>query len=93
MARFKYSALARHLITQQADRVTLTLPEIEALVGAPLPASASGPEFWRNGRPGPGPTWAWRAVGWRVAERRYQRPTWAITFVRDGTGTEDTDSQ
>ncbi len=90
MPRYKYSALARYLITQPTDRVTLTLPQIAAIVGAPLPVRAQHATFWRNDQRSQFPTWAWRAVGWHVAERVYQPPTWVITFERDGAASAGT---
>ena len=80
----KYDPLARYLAAQPGDRVTLTLTEIEAIVGVLLPRSAWRPIFWGNQ-----PRWnsaarSWRSVGWRVVKRTYHPPTWVITFVRDG---------
>ena len=79
----KYAPLARYLVAQPGDRVTLTLAQIEAIIDAPLPPRAQQASFWTSTRWGDGPTWAWRNVGWRVAERRYQYPTWVVSFVRD----------
>jgi hypothetical protein len=48
------------------DRIVMTLPEIEELVGEDLPANARFPSWWRN-------DWrkmhsrAWLAAGWKVA--------------------------
>lgn len=44
----KYDPLARYLATYPGDRVTLTLAEIEAIVGAPLPPGARQRKWWQN---------------------------------------------
>ena len=57
--------LARYLAAQPGDRVTLTLAEIEAIVGAPLPAGARRRDWWTmHRRTGLRPA-VW-AAGWRV---------------------------
>ena len=85
MPRNKYGPLRRYLAEETRDRVTLTLAEVSAIVGVPLPNRARMATFWSNSAGADGPAWAWRSVGWRVAERRYQHPTWVITFERGGT--------
>ena len=83
MPRFRYGPLSRYLAEQPADRVTLTLPELAAIVGRQMPARAREAAFWSNDRWSSGPSGAWRSVGWQVTGRVYQHPTWRITFVRD----------
>ena len=83
MPRYKYGPLRRYLAEETRDRVTLTLAEVSAIIGAPLPNHARMASFWSNSAGADGPAWAWRSVGWRVVERRYQYPMWVITFARD----------
>ncbi len=80
----KYGPLTTYLAAQSDDRVELSLPEIETIIGAPLLRYAWGPDFWSNNPRRPGPLSAWRDVGWRVVGRVYRPPTWVITFVREG---------
>ncbi len=44
----KYHALAGYLAAQPGDQVVVTFAQIEALVGAPLPASALRRAWWSN---------------------------------------------
>src|SRR5215210_2639072 len=79
----KYEPLRAYLAGQPADvgEVTLRLAEIEAIVGAPLPATARLGSFWANGRLGlriSPQARSWRAAGWRVARTLPPR----ITFRR-----------
>ena len=89
MPRFRYGAVSHYLAAQPTERVTLTLSEIAAIVGRPLPAGAHDAAFWSNEHGSKGPSWAWRSVGWQVTGRVYQHPTWQITFVRDDTASRD----
>ena len=81
----RYRRLADYLATLPPNitTVTLTLPAIEAVLGAPLPPGARGLRFWANApegwAPSP-PAWAWHGAGWRVA--RFDRPAGAVTFAR-----------
>jgi len=75
----KYQPLADYLAAQAGERVTLTFTEIEAILGAELPATAHLRWWWGNVRTGP---WsrAWLRVGWQV-----ERPAvwfYQVTFVR-----------
>jgi hypothetical protein len=81
----KYQPLTAYLAGQppEAARITLTLPEVAAIVGAPLPPSARSRAFWTNAQQ----TWggtvqarAWRRAGWRVVTFDYRAET--VTFVR-----------
>jgi len=83
----KYQPLGDYLAAQSGAAVTLSFSEIEAILGAPLPASAATRGFWSNRRSVWGmPTRAraWSAAGWRVGKvvLRTDRP--AVTFVRAG---------
>ncbi|MGD9891651.1 MAG: hypothetical protein AB7R89_28715 [Dehalococcoidia bacterium] len=66
------------------DHVTLTLTEIEAILGTSLPATATSSDFWRN-YPRTWPAHAWRDVGWRVAKTHRQPQVYAVTFVREAS--------
>ena len=44
----KYDPLTDYLARCGGERVTLTLAEIEALIGAPLPETARSSQFWGN---------------------------------------------
>jgi hypothetical protein len=63
----KYEPLTRFLATLAVDEVTLTLAEIEQIIGAPLPASARQPAYWSNGVSGivTRPPGRGRGGGWR----------------------------
>jgi len=79
----KYEPLRRYLAEYPGDRVTLTLAEIEAIVGAPLPVSARTRAFWANTRSQrPAQLQAWWSAGWRVAGTRLRQATPAVTFAR-----------
>ena len=63
----KYIRLAAHLAAQppEIERITLTLPEIEQIVGEELPANARFPSWWRNDDRRMHSR-AWLTAGWRV---------------------------
>ena len=63
----KYIRLAAHLAKQppNVDRLTLTLPEIEEIVGDRLPSTARFPSWWRNDERKMHSR-AWLTAGWRV---------------------------
>ena len=77
----KYDPLATYLAALPSAEVTLTLGEIEAIIGAPLPASAWLRTWWANtlafgqGR-------AWLSVGWRVARASMRTVPPTVTFAR-----------
>ena len=77
----KYDPLAAYLAALPADEVTLTFAEIEAIVGAPLPATARLSSFWSTtprllvARP-------WLRAGWRVARAHLRSESPAVTFRR-----------
>ena len=82
----KYQPLAAYLaaLPPETERLTLTLPEIEALLGAALPRTAWQSTFWANGRGSHGTSRAraWQGAGWRSAGLRRGLRPWAVTFVR-----------
>lgn len=63
----KYIRLAAHLASQppEVDRLTLTLHDIEAIVGEELPSTARFPSWWRNDDRRMHSR-AWLTAGWRV---------------------------
>jgi len=83
--------LAAHLAAQPSGvgRVTLTLPEIEALVGGPLPPSAGTQAAWMNAW-GNARARLWLAAGWHVAARAMRRDPPAVTFARGAPPSFDT---
>jgi hypothetical protein len=79
----KYQPLADYFaaLAPETAYVTLTLPEIEAIVGAPLPGSAVTAAFWTNSRSGPH-AGVWLDVGWVLTERSVRTWPATITFTR-----------
>ena len=78
----KYQAPARSLAAQSGNQVALTLAEMEAIIGAPLPAGARRRQWWRMAQ-GPvslRPTV--QAAGWRILLGGFWGRTPAVTFVR-----------
>jgi hypothetical protein len=80
----KYDPLGDYLAAQPPTTATvrLTLVEIEAILGAPLPMTAQWTGFWTNYARNP-PSRAWRRVGWRVIRQTGNRWVEAVTFVRE----------
>ena len=78
----KYIRLAAHLASQPPDieRLTLSLPEIEAIVGEELPANARFPSWWRNDDRRMHSR-AWLTAGWRVDGMADKAQ---VEFVRNG---------
>ena len=79
----KYQPLADYLAAVPAETVTvtLTLPEVEALLGSPLPPSAGTLSWWAN-TAGPPHARAWLAAGWHVAACALRSQPSAITVAR-----------
>ena len=78
----KYIRLAAHLASQppEVDRLVLTLPEIESIVGDELPGNARFPSWWRNdGRRMH--SRAWLTAGWKVKGMGDEAE---VEFVRNG---------
>jgi hypothetical protein len=81
----KYQPLSAYLAALAADEVTLTLGEIEAILGTALPPSARASKFWANVSAGVHRSvqaQAWRRAGWRVARPDLRGGTPAVTFQR-----------
>ena len=82
-----YQPLADYLaaLAPETATVTLTLPEVEAVVGSALPASAWTQMWWSNARQG---HWAevrpWVAAGWRVSGTAMRSAPPTVTFARVG---------
>ena len=78
----KYQPLVDHLAAQPATVASLapTLSEVEALLGAPLPASARRVAWWTSldGRH----VRQWRHAGWRARTRTADGEVVAVTFER-----------
>jgi hypothetical protein len=85
--RRKYDPLREYLVQCAEDRVTLALSEIEAIIAAPLPPSATSSQFWSNyERSWPAPVW--RSVGWRVGRFPPRTAVEAVTFEREPIATD-----
>ena len=81
----KYEPLADYLsrLPPEVATVRLSLPEVAAILGTRLPASARTPGFWAN-REGAGRVpprvRVWRGAGWRVAH--FDWAGLGVTFAR-----------
>lgn len=65
----KYQLLYEHLRRQGQDEVTLTIEEIERLIGGELPATARTQRaWWSNRRKGAVQATAWVQAGYHTAE-------------------------
>jgi hypothetical protein len=64
----KYEPPTAYLVALTVDEMTLTLAEIEQIIGAPLPKSAWVTSVWVNS--GRGRVGRWRGRGWRGNSRR-----------------------
>ncbi|MGD9890702.1 MAG: hypothetical protein AB7R89_11570 [Dehalococcoidia bacterium] len=78
----KYVRLTDYLATLTEDAVTLTLSEIEQIIGAPLPASARATSFWTNSPTGVLTVRPWRRAGCWVVRTELRSVTPAVHFVR-----------
>jgi hypothetical protein len=80
----QWAPLARRLEDDGRDRIELTYRDLEAILGGPLPASATThrPQFWSNAVGG-GVSRSWLDVGFRTVLRGMPRD--AVAFVRGGT--------
>jgi hypothetical protein len=77
-----YAELSAYLALQVGPRVTLTLPEVEAIIGGPLPLVAWMMGGWWTG-PGRPPHGApWTAAGWRV--ELVDPHAGIVAFAREG---------
>ena len=79
-----YQPLGDYLAAQppEAVQVTLTLPQIEALLGEPLPRAASTAQWWSN-TPRFRHAAAWLRAGWSVTARSFRLAEPTITFARE----------
>lgn len=77
----KYIRLAAYFADQPAsvDRLVLSVSDIEAVVGEPLPTNARFPSWWRNDHRKMHSR-AWLSAGWEATQMRAQDQT--IEFVR-----------
>ncbi len=83
----KYALLVDYLAAQPGERVHLSLAEIEAIIGAPLPPGARQRKWWQPRQRYPGVQSRMHAAGWRVVLDGFWGRTPVVTFVRDGSGT------
>jgi hypothetical protein len=86
-----YGPLVASLVAlpPETASVTLTLAEVEAIIGAPLPPSARTRAWWWHAAHARQPR-AWHRVGWRVESVRswsggYRQ--WEVTFIRTAPDT------
>lgn len=77
----KYDPLRDHLTDLTGQTVTLSLTEIDTIVGG-LPASAKSAGFWSNDSKGQAK--AWRSAGWHVESRNLSAER--IVFARGEVG-------
>ena len=77
----KYIRLAAFLAGQPADseRIVLSLPAIEEIVGETLPHNARFPSWWRNDKRKMHSR-AWLTAGWRVGQMAGERAE--VEFLR-----------
>ena len=76
-----YQPLADALERQSTSTVTLTLAEIEVLLGLPLPPSARTRAWWMD-RPERGYHRLLAPLGWTVSEVRRRHGVQSVTFVK-----------
>jgi hypothetical protein len=80
----KYAPLTDYLLAQSDEQVILSLAEIEAILGVPLPKNALSRNWWAN-RQREAQSRAWLTAGRRVTAF-YRWPggphRWAVTFTR-----------
>ena len=77
----KYIRLAAYLADQPAtvDRLVMTVPEIEEIVGETLPPGSRFPSWWRNDNHR-AHSRAWLTAGWEVAAM--DRTAEIVEFVK-----------
>ena len=83
----KYAPLVRYLAAQPGDRVTLTLAEIEAIIGTLLPPAARRRYWWQTTQAPTSLRPLVQAAGWRIVLDGFWGRTPAVTFVRTGQQT------
>jgi len=82
LRRSRYQPLADDLAARREQRITLTFADIEAILGAPLPLTATVAAAWWVW-PGYPHVRRWRVAGWQA---RLDRPNRCVRFFRDATG-------
>ncbi|MBX3010861.1 MAG: helix-turn-helix domain-containing protein [Caldilineaceae bacterium] len=83
MPSHKYQRLYEHLHLHEADQITLTLEEIEQLIGSRLPMTARTQRaWWSNRRKGAVQATAWIQAGYRTAQIDLDQGQ--ITFYKPG---------
>ena len=84
----KYIRLAAHLAAQPdaIERIEMSLPEIETVVGETLPPGARFPSWWRNDERRMHSR-AWLTAGWKVG--RLTGDGSVIEFVRQEPSEHD----
>lgn len=77
----KYIRLAAFLAGQsgETERIVLTLPDIEEIVGESLPPNARFPSWWRNDQRKMHSR-AWLTAGWKVGQMAGERAE--VEFLR-----------
>ena len=81
-----YQPLANELERQSTSTVTLTLAEIEAIIGVLLPPRARQRGWWVGGQPRVTPRQHVREAGWRIVLDGFWGRTPVVTFVRSDRG-------
>jgi hypothetical protein len=91
MRATKYAPLGAFLaaLPPETATVTLTLSEIETILGEPLPGAAATRMWWSNSRHRRAEM-VWVAVGWRVQRAEMRRVMPTITFARAASGDTET---
>ena len=84
-----YQPLADALERQSTSTVTLTLAEIEALLGLPLPPSARTRSWWVDRSRHAAYRRLLAPLGWTVGEVRRRYGVQAVTFVKTDAGGEE----
>ena len=79
--RERYGLLGDYLTAQPGDTVTLSLSEVETIIGEPLPPMA-GTRVWWMGRRTSRQSRAWGAAGWRVVSVAFRVAAPTVTFKR-----------
>jgi hypothetical protein len=82
----KYQRLTDYLAALPAAAVTLTFPEIDAIVGFALPPTACDRRFWTNSPRGAFDLRPWMRAGWRVVRTDLYSAVPAVTFARIAHG-------
>jgi hypothetical protein len=80
-----YAPLGAYLAGQPGPTHTLTFPEVEAILGRPLPASAATAQawaWWTNDAGHSQADYGWLAAGWLV--ERIDRRQQTVTFRKGG---------